>query len=113
MQGYHGRRGPRVSRSLGSLGDDPATDPLSAPSSPTTTAAAVVPSPNAAAFSLRDALNSDNMSTAAAIAMTYHGYKRTGSLLWAMIYGLAGREFPIETVPLALAQGFAQKKACP
>jgi hypothetical protein len=62
---------------------------------------------------LRDLINSDNVSTAAAAAMLYHGYKRTGSIFWALIYGLAGKVFPLETVPIAIAQGYGQKKSCP
>lgn len=64
-------------------------------------------------FSLRDAVNSEPVSTAAAIALTYHGYRRTGSLFWALVYGAAGKWFPIEAVPIAIAQGFGAKKACP
>lgn len=64
-------------------------------------------------FSLRDAINSEPVSTAAAIALTYHGYKRTGSMFWALVYGLSGKVFPLEAVPIALGQGFATKKACP
>ena len=62
---------------------------------------------------LHDALDSEPVATVSAIAMTYHGYKRTGSLIWALIYGAAGKWFPIETVPLAFAQGFGKKKECP
>lgn len=63
-------------------------------------------------MSLHDKLNSDPVTTAAAAAMAYHGYKRTGSLTWALVYALAGKWFPIEAVPIALAQGFGQKKEC-
>lgn len=109
MQGYHGRRGRRVPLyTPGSLGDDPATAPLATVANPPVTPVAT-PAPTP---SLRDALNGPTVSTAAAIALTYHGYKRTGSLIWALIYGLAGREFPIEAVPVAIAQGFGQKKSC-
>jgi hypothetical protein len=38
----------------------------------------------------------------------YHGYKRTGSLGWALAWGLLGGMFPIITIPVALAQGFAR-----
>jgi len=95
-------------RSLGSggynysFGDDPATTAV-VPSSPPV----APPAP-----SLRDTLNSDPVSTVAAVALVYHGYKRTGSIFWALIYGLAGKVFPIESVPIALAQGFGQKKEC-
>jgi hypothetical protein len=63
--------------------------------------------------SLRDIANGPTVSTGAAIALTYHGYKRTGSIVWALIYGLAGKVFPIEAVPIALAQGFGTRKQCP
>lgn len=110
MQGYHGRRGRRVPLyTSGSLGDDPATAPLTTTATSDPSVATPVP---ASASSLRDMLNGPNVSTVAAIALTYHGYKRTGSLIWALIYGLAGRQFPIEAVPVALAQGFGQKKSC-
>lgn len=46
------------------------------------------------------------VATVASGAMVYHGYKRTGSVLWALVYGLAG---PL-AVPFALAQGFGKKK---
>jgi len=67
----------------------------------------------APAPSLRDIINGPTVSTGAAIALTYHGYKRTGSLVWALVYGLAGKVFPIEAVPIALAQGFGTRKPCP
>lgn len=63
--------------------------------------------------SLRDVVNSDSVSTGAMLALTYHGYKRTGSLVWALIYGLAGRWVPVVAVPVALAQGFGEKRPCP
>lgn len=66
-----------------------------------------------AGFNLSDAINSPTVSTAAALALTFHGYRRTGSLIWALVYGIAGKVFPIEAVPIALAQGFGQKKPCP
>jgi hypothetical protein len=76
-----------------SLGDD-------APGAPTS-------------FNLRGALTSEPVKTAAAIALTYHGYRRTGSIIWALLYGLAGRVVPIAAVPISLAQGYGQKKSCP
>jgi hypothetical protein len=60
--------------------------------------------------SLRSALTSSTATTAAAVALTYHGYKRTGSLVWAAIYGLAGKAAPLFAVPVALAQGFGKAK---
>lgn len=64
-------------------------------------------------FSLRRAVTSEPVKTASAIALTYHGYRRTGSIIWALIYGLAGRLVPVAAVPISIAQGFGQKKVCP
>jgi len=63
--------------------------------------------------SIHDIVASEGVSTAATIALTYHGYKRTGSLVWALIYGMAGRWFPVVAVPVSLAQGFGERKPCP
>jgi hypothetical protein len=60
--------------------------------------------------SLRDTLTSDTVKTASGIALTYHGYRRTGSIFWALLYGLAGRSVPVIAVPLAAAQGFGKHK---
>jgi hypothetical protein len=89
-----------------SMGDT--TTPVTA----TATSPAAVATPDAP-FSLRDTINGQTVSTGAAIALTYHGYKRTGSLAWALIYGVMGKWFPVEAVPIALAQGFGQRKPCP
>jgi hypothetical protein len=70
-------------------------------------------SPVPATTSLHDFVTSDTVSTAATLAMTYHGYKRTGSLIWALVYGLAGRWVPVVAVPVAMAQGFGERKPCP
>lgn len=59
---------------------------------------------------LRDKLTSEPVSTVSAVALTYHGYKRTGSILWALVYGLAGRVIPLVAVPVSVAQGFGKKK---
>lgn len=63
--------------------------------------------------SLHDKLTSEPVKTASALALTYHGYKRTGSITWALVYGLLGKVFPLGAVPIAIAQGFGQKKPCP
>jgi hypothetical protein len=79
---------------LSPMGDDPAV--------PATTT------------NLHDFINSDNVSTASMFALTYHGYKRSGgSLFWALVYGLAGRWVPVVAVPVAMAQGFGERKPCP
>lgn len=77
-----------------------------------TTAVPPVAAPAVTSKSLHDALNSEPVSTAAAVALVYHGYRRTGSIVWALLYGMAGKWFPIEAVPIAIAQGFASKKEC-
>ncbi len=41
-------------------------------------------------------------------AGAYHGYKRTGSVGWALGWAIAGGVAPIITLPIALAQGFAK-----
>lgn len=43
-------------------------------------------------------------------AAAYHGYKRTGSIGWAVGWALLGSLVPIVTIPVALAQGFGKKK---
>jgi len=68
--------------------------------------------PPADAPSLSDMLDSSSVKTASAIALVYHGYRRTGSFIWAMLYGLAGRYEPAVAVPIAFAQGFGKKKEC-
>ncbi len=60
-----------------------------------------------------DVVHSPSVKTGAAIALTFHGYRRTGSLFWALVYGLAGRTIPVVAVPISLAQGFGAKKPCP
>lgn len=85
-------------------------DTVVAPTTTSSSAPAVAPAPS---FNLGDAINSEPVSTAAAIALTYHGYRRTGSLIWALVYGAVGKWKPVYAVPVALAQGYAQKKPCP
>lgn len=63
-------------------------------------------------FSLPEAVDSQTVKTGAMVALTYHGYRRTGSLFWALVYGLAGRWKPVIAVPVAIAQGFGEKKPC-
>lgn len=47
-------------------------------------------------------------STVGAVACTFHGYRRTGSLGWALMWGLCGSLFPFIAAPVALAQGFGE-----
>ena len=74
---------------------------------------APTPTTTPATTSFHDIVNSEGVSTASMIALTYHGYKRTGSLVWAVVYGLAGRWWPAVAVPVSLAQGFGERKPCP
>lgn len=39
----------------------------------------------------------------------YHGWKRTHSTAWTIIWGLAGAWFPVITIPVAVIQGFGKK----
>jgi hypothetical protein len=77
------------------MGDTPATTPAPAAS------------PN-----LSDLISSPGAKTVATGVMLYHGYRRTGSIIWALLYGLAGREVPEFAVPIALAQGYGKRKIC-
>jgi hypothetical protein len=50
------------------------------------------------------------IGTVGAGAAAYHGYKRTGSVGWAIGWALLGGMFPVVTIPVALAQGSGKKK---
>lgn len=69
--------------------------------------------PASTATTLKEAVTSEPVKTGASIALTYHGYRRTGSIFWALMYGLAGRLVPAVAVPVALAQGYGDRKPCP
>jgi hypothetical protein len=88
MRHYHRTRTPAL------LGDD-------------------VPEKSSSSFpSLYGVVSSPAVKTASAILLTYHGYRRTGSILWALLYGLAGRTVPVVAVPIAAAQGLGKRKTC-
>ncbi len=70
--------------------------------------AIALPTMTAPARDLRSALPS--AKTAGGLACTYHGYKRTGSLAWALLYGLCGHFAPYVTTTVAVAQGFGEKR---
>jgi hypothetical protein len=61
---------------------------------------------------ISDAIHSDTAKTAATAALVYHGYRRTGSIFWALAYGLVGHAVPVVAVPVAIAQGFGKRKIC-
>ncbi len=63
-------------------------------------------------LSVSSVVSSPAVKTASAILLTYHGYRRTGSILWALLYGLAGRTVPVVAVPIAAAQGLGKRKTC-
>ena len=48
------------------------------------------------------------VSTAATLALAYHGYKRDKSIGYAVLWGLVGGIFWPIAVPIALAQGFGK-----
>jgi hypothetical protein len=64
----------------------------------------------APATSAAPLVDSSTVKTAAGVALVYHGYKRTGSVLWALIYGALGRVSPLVTGAVAVAQGFGKRK---
>jgi hypothetical protein len=39
----------------------------------------------------------------------YHGWKRDHSVGWAIVWALLGGTFPVITIPVAFAQGFAKR----
>lgn len=61
-------------------------------------------------FSLTTAIESPGIKLAAGAAATYHGYCRTGSIVWALVYGLLGKWKPQIVIPVAVAQGFGKRK---
>lgn len=50
------------------------------------------------------------LSVAGTALGAYHGYKRNDSVGWAIWWALCGAVFPIITVPVALAQGYGERK---
>lgn len=60
-----------------------------------------------------DLVHSELVTTGSAVALAYHGYKRTGSVLWALLYAYAGKKVPVLAVPIAVAQGYGVRKGCP
>lgn len=61
---------------------------------------------------VKDLVGSDAVTTGTAAAMIYHGYRRTGSVVWALLYGLAGKKLPVVAIPVALAQGYGKRRTC-
>lgn len=61
---------------------------------------------------LSSLINSSSVKTASAILLTYHGYRRTGSIIWALLYGALGRTVPVVAVPIAAAQGIGKRRIC-
>lgn len=47
---------------------------------------------------------------AATVALAYHGYKRNNSVGWALVWGVFGGMFWPVAAPIALAQGFGEKR---
>ena len=48
--------------------------------------------------------------TAATLAGAYHGYRRHGTVGWAVVWGLLGGAFWPIAMPVAVAQGFGERK---
>lgn len=72
--------------------------------------APTVTAPTSTLDSVMGIVNSMPVRAAAGVASTYHGYKRTGSVGWAVLYGLLGGIFPLETVPITIAMGYGKPK---
>ncbi len=51
------------------------------------------------------------LSIASGAASAFHGYRRNGSIGWALWWGLIGTVFPVITPTIALAQGFGKRKS--
>ena len=62
--------------------------------------------------SLADVLDSAPVKTTGMALGVYHGYRRTGSLWWALIYGAIGHWKPVIGTAIALGQGFGEEKPC-
>ena len=45
---------------------------------------------------------------AGTVAGAYHGYRRNGSIGWALLWSLAGAVVPFVTIPIAVGQGFGE-----
>lgn len=50
------------------------------------------------------------LSLAGATTGAYHGYKRNNSLGWAVAWFFLGGWFPLLSIPVSLAQGYAKPK---
>ena len=67
-----------------------------------------------AAGTARDATTGDWTTFGAALSLagagigTYHGYKQSESVGWAIVWGALGAVFPIFVIPIAIAQGLGQ-----
>lgn len=53
---------------------------------------------------------SDAARPVAAVAMAYHGYKRTKSAGWALAWAAFGSVAPLVAPAIAFAEGFAKPK---
>jgi hypothetical protein len=50
------------------------------------------------------------LSAAGTALGAYHGYKRNNSVGWAIGWSILGGLFPVITIPVSFAQGFAKPK---
>lgn len=57
-----------------------------------------------------DAVHTGAGRTVAMAANLYHGYRRNGSVGWALLWGALGYAMPVVTTVIATAQGFGHKK---
>lgn len=57
-----------------------------------------------------DAVHTGAGRTVAMAANAFHGYRRNGSIMWALAWAALGYTAPVITTVIATAQGFGHKK---
>lgn len=92
------------------MGDTTPADP-NAPVAPSSPAPVAAPDPSLSTR-VSTFVGSDTAKMGGAAAMAYHGYRRTGSIIWTALYALAGHTWPQYAVPVAIAQGFGKRRTC-
>lgn len=50
------------------------------------------------------------IGAASVAAGAYHGYRRTGSYGWALLWAFFAGVLPIIAIPIAVAQGFGERE---
>jgi len=66
--------------------------------------------PTSAIAKIDDAVHTGAGRTVAMAANAFHGYRRNGSIGWALAWAALGYAAPVITTVIATAQGFGHKK---